>query len=107
MNEQMHQNEVINFDAKIKTFKLLRDKKSQLQKILVDETASSDQALDIQLEIMSCENEMLTIFKKTDKLKQEKMQEEMKKAKKTAIGEGLYLDTKYYIRHLDSQMFWG
>jgi hypothetical protein len=47
MNEQMHQNEVINFDAKIKTFKLLRDKKSQLQKILVDETASSDQALDI------------------------------------------------------------
>ncbi len=51
---------------------------------------------------MSCENEMLTIFKKTDKLKQEKMQEEMKKAKKTAIGEGLYLDTKYYIRHLDS-----
>lgn len=107
MNQQMHQNEVIKFDAYKETFKLLKNKKTQLQNLLVDEIASSDQASDIQLEIMSCEEEMLTIFRKTDSLKQEKMKEEMKQAKRTAIGEGLYLGTKYYIRHLDTQMFWG
>jgi hypothetical protein len=47
MNEQMQQNGLIEFDAKIKTLKLLREKKTQLQKLLVDEAASSEQALDI------------------------------------------------------------
>ena len=47
MNQQMHQNEVIKFDAYKETFKLLKNKKSQLQNLLVDEIASSDQASDI------------------------------------------------------------
>lgn len=47
MNEQMFQNEVINFEAKVKNFKLLRQKKTQLQNLLLEETPSSDQALDI------------------------------------------------------------
>jgi hypothetical protein len=47
MNEQMQQNGLIEFYAKIKTLKLLREKKTQLQKLLVDEAASSEQALDI------------------------------------------------------------
>jgi hypothetical protein len=38
----MHQNGIIDFAAKVKTLKLLREKKTQLQKILVDEAASSD-----------------------------------------------------------------
>ncbi len=106
----MKENEVIEFDDYRVNFMVLKSKKSQLQKLLVVETANSDQVSEIQLDIMSCEDKMLKIFKKIDSSKQEKMKEEMKQAKRTAIGEGLYLNTKYFIRVKNrekEEKFWG
>ena len=43
----MHQNKVIEFEAHIKTLKLLREKKTLLQKLLVDEAVNPDESLGI------------------------------------------------------------
>jgi hypothetical protein len=47
MNDKMEQQKLIDFAEKMKIFKFLREKKSELQKLLLDEEANSEQSLDI------------------------------------------------------------